>query len=154
MKRSLVFFSLLLAACQTPPSMVYQRSEYKVQRVGGLVVSSSPRYSRQEFLTTPTHIIIEESWIAQNVDTKPVEILLSKGMAAIKDKSYPLSCSENRDSSSLITIAPGEKAVIRCTWLFPKQPPTRSDLWVTFSVPTSSGESISSNKIVRAEDFR
>lgn len=154
MKKSLVFFSLFLGACQSPPSMFYQRSEYKVQRVGGLVVSSSPRYSRQEFLTTPTQIYVEESWVAQNVDTKAVEILLSKGLASIKDKTFALNCSENNESKSSITIAPGEKAVFRCTWIYPKEPPTKSDLWVTFTVPTSSGENITSNKIIRAEDFR
>lgn len=154
MKKSLVFFVLMLAACQSPPSMMYQRSEYKVQRVGSLVVSTSPGYSRPELQSTQTHIQVEESWVAQNVGAKPVEIFLSKGSVSIKEQNYSLSCNEVGQSNPTVTIAPGEKAVFRCVWLFPKTPPTKSDLWLTFSLPLSSGEIISSNKIIRAEDFR
>jgi len=153
MKKMLMFLTLILAACQSPPSMFYQRSEYKVQRVGNLMVSNSPGYSRREFESTPTHIQLEESWVAHNINSKPVEILLSKASAMIKDKSYSLSCNEVGQTNAAVNIAPGEKAVIRCVWLFPKSSSTKSDLWVTFNLPLSSGETISSNKIVRAEDF-
>lgn len=154
MIRSLPFIFLLLAACQSPPSMFYQRSEYKVQRVGGLVVSTSPRFSRQEFTSTETEIQVEESWIAQNVDSKPIEISLSKATAAIKEKSYPLVCIEDGKTAATASVGPGEKVLLHCKWNFPKNPPTKSDLWVTFSIPISSGDNITSNKIIRAEDFR
>lgn len=153
MKKILVFFAFILAACQSPPSMFYQRSEYKVQRVGGLMVSTSPSYSRLEFQSTPTHIYLEESWVAQNINSKPVEVFLNKASAMIKDKSYSLSCNEVGQTNATVNIAPGEKVVIRCLWSFPKSSSTKSDLWVTFNLPLSSGETISSNKIVRAEDF-
>lgn len=154
MKLWLFSLLLLLSACQSPPSMFYQRSEYKVQRVGHLLVSTSPQFSRQEFLATENEILVEESWIAQNLDAKPVEILLSKADAKIKDKSYPLTCNEVNQNTNIIKIAQGEKALFRCQWYFPKKPAVTSDLWVTFNVPTSSGEAITSSKIIRAEDFQ
>jgi hypothetical protein len=148
------FLFLFISACQSPPSMFYQRSEYRVQRVGGLVVSTSPKFSRQEFISTENEILVEESWIAQNIDTKPIDLLLSKADAKIKDKSYHLTCNEEKQNTNIIKIAPGEKVLFRCQWYFPKKPATTSDLWVTFYVPTSSGDPITSSKLIRAEDFQ
>lgn len=154
MMRGFVLLPLLLTACQSPSSMFYQRSEYKVQRVGGLIVSTSPNFGRQEFLSAENEILVEESWVAQNIEAKPVDILLSGAVAKIKDKSFPLTCSEEKQNATTIKVMSGEKVLLRCKWRFPKKPAVTSDLWVTFNVPTSSGESITSSKIIRAEDFQ
>lgn len=147
----LSFFTM---ACQSPASMFYQRSEYKVQRIGNLMVSTSPQFSRRDFVATENEILLEESWILQNVDTKTVEVSVGNAVAKIKDKSYPIACHEEGRSVDTIKVNPTEKVLLRCKWAFPKKPASNSDLWVTFVVPVANGESITSHKIVRAEDFQ
>lgn len=134
--------------------MFYQRSEYKIQRVGGLVASTSPKFSRQEFISTATQILVEESWVLQNIETKPVQVNLGSALAKIKDQSYPLTCTSEPKAEASLNVAPGEKALVNCQWSLPKRSQERSDLWVTFHLPISSGEEITSSKIIRAEDLQ
>jgi len=154
MRRVCVFLCLILSACQSPPSMFYQRSEYKIQRVGGLVASTSPKFSRQEFVSTPTQILVEESWVLQNIENKPVQVALGSAVAKIKDKSYPLTCTSEPKGEASVSVAPGEKVVVNCQWSLPKRAQERNDLWVTFHLPLSGGEAITSSKIIRAEDLQ
>jgi hypothetical protein len=134
--------------------MLYQRSEYKITKVGSLLSSNSPEFGRQDYISIGDEIQVEESWVIQNIEKNPVHIFSKKAFATIKDKKYSISCGEADKNAEDISLKSEEKAVLRCKWQFPKSSNFTNDLWIMFNIPTSEGGMISSNKIIRAEDLQ
>lgn len=149
----LLTFALLLGGCASPPSMFYQRSEYKLDKSGGLVFSTSPRFQAHELKADANSIFITESWLIQNSGKKPETIFLEKALVKTKKSTYSLQCRTPRGQTQSLLLNAGEKDTVHCIWALPKNPRSQSDIWATFTVPTTSGPDMTSNKLIRVEDF-
>lgn len=153
MRIFLFALGLWIAGCATPASMEYQRSEYNLDQVGNLMVSTSPDFRHVGVATTPNEVQLRQSWLIQNKSEKPATIQLSKAMATYDTQSLPLKCTEAGAAPSELGLPTKTKVVIDCYLAIPRASNKKNDLLVTLSLPTSEG-TIATRKLVRAEDFQ
>lgn len=144
---------LLLSSCYTTPaSQYYRRSEYHLEQIGGLMVTTSPDFRNEGISRMYNTVAVRQSWLIQNKSEKLATIQLTKATVSFYDKVLPLNCLENNSSAELNLNLKG-KIVIDCYVELRKNERSKSDILLVLSLPTSEGI-ITSRKLIRAEDFQ
>lgn len=154
MKRRTLILFLFLTGCYTSPvGMFYQRTEYKIDRVGNLFISTSPDLKNIDVLRTDSSVEVVQDWLVQNKGEKNATINLNLGTALVGADSKPLICKSHTSDQKEVSLGKDEKSLISCTLVLRKTGAEKNDLWIEFSIQSSEGR-ITSRKLVRAEDFK